>query len=120
MRRQAELSDSVLKKQDLQLRMWQWRQLLQVRLKEDFALLVKEEAGEFHSLEPRYLAQPLPTGTGLKAGKKWRQLGPFLSLIKPEKLSLIAMASPCSHSSICVSVLARLGSSVGRQTRISP
>jgi DNA-directed RNA polymerase len=53
MRRQAELfkelglGDSVLRKQDLQLWMWQWHQLLQTRLKEDIALLIKEEAGRF-------------------------------------------------------------------------
>lgn len=51
MRRQAELfkelglGDSVLKKQDLQLWMWQWHQLLQTRLKEDITTLIKYEAG---------------------------------------------------------------------------
>jgi DNA-directed RNA polymerase, mitochondrial len=95
MRRQAELfkelglGDSVLKKQDLQLWMWQWHQLLQARLKEDIALLVKEEASEFTHFLPRYLVQPLPTE--IRSGKKRRQLAPFLSLIKPEKLSLITI-----------------------------
>ena len=52
MRRQAELfkdlglGDSVLKTQDLQLWMWQWHQLLQARLKEDIALLVKSESSQ--------------------------------------------------------------------------
>lgn len=52
MRRQAELfkelglGDSVLRKPDLQLWMWQWHQLLQVRLRDDIALLVKEEASQ--------------------------------------------------------------------------
>jgi DNA-directed RNA polymerase len=95
MRRQAELfkelglGDSVLKKQDLQLWMWQWHQHLQARLKEDIALLIKEEAGQFTHFQPRYLAQSLPTGS--TPGKKRRHLGPFLSLIKPEKLSLITI-----------------------------
>jgi DNA-directed RNA polymerase len=96
MRRQAELfkelglGDSVLKKQDLQLWMWQWHQLLQARLKEDIALLIKKETtGQSTHLQPRYLAQRL--STGCKPGKKRRQLGPFLSLVKPEKLSLIAI-----------------------------
>jgi DNA-directed RNA polymerase len=53
MRRQAELfkelglGDSVLRKQDLQLWMWQWHQQLQTRLREDIALLIKEEACRF-------------------------------------------------------------------------
>ena len=52
MRRQAELfnelglGDSVLKKQDLQLWMWQWHQLLQTRLRDDIALLIKEEPSQ--------------------------------------------------------------------------
>ncbi|KAI0255570.1 DNA/RNA polymerase [Lactifluus subvellereus] len=79
MRRQAELfkelglGDSVLRKQDLQLWMWQWHQLLQARLKEDIAVLINEEA------------VPIP------ARKHHQPLGPFLSLIKPEKLSLITI-----------------------------
>ncbi|KAH9056429.1 DNA/RNA polymerase [Lactarius vividus] len=79
MRRQAELfkelglGDSVLRKQDLQLWMWEWHQLLQARLKEDIALLVKEEAAPVHFK------------------KRIQLLGPFLSLVKPEKLSLITI-----------------------------
>jgi DNA-directed RNA polymerase, mitochondrial len=52
MRRQAELfkglglGSSVLRKQDLQLWMWQWHQLLQARLKEDISL-INQEPGEF-------------------------------------------------------------------------
>lgn len=66
MRRQAELfktlglGDSVLRKQDLQLWMWQWHQLLQTRLKEDIALLIKEEAeeaGRFTLSDSRCLTQ---------------------------------------------------------------
>lgn len=78
LRRQAELfkelglGDSALKKQDLQLWMWQWHQLLQERLKEDIASLVKSE-------------------NEIRDGRRPRQLGPFLSLIKPEKLSLITI-----------------------------
>jgi DNA-directed RNA polymerase, mitochondrial len=58
MRRQAEifkelgLGDSVLKKPDLQLWMWQWHQHLQARLKEDIALLVKKETGQFPCSSP--------------------------------------------------------------------
>jgi len=95
MRRQAELfkelglSDSVLKKQDLQSWMWQWHQVLQARLKEDIALLVKQEGGQFTHFLPRYLAQPLPTERTNRIRRP--QLGPFLSLIKPEKLSLITI-----------------------------
>jgi DNA-directed RNA polymerase, mitochondrial len=95
MRRQAELfkdlglGDSVLKTQDLQLWMWQWHQLLQARLKEDIALLIKQEAGQSTHSQPRSLAQRLPTGC--TSPRKQRQLGPFLSLIKPEKLSLITI-----------------------------
>ena len=64
MRRQAEvfkelgLGDSVLKKQDLQLWMWQWHQLLQARLKEGIALLIKK--GQFTHFQLRYFAQLLP------------------------------------------------------------
>jgi len=53
MRRQAEvlkelgLGDSILRKQDLQLWMWQWHQLLQDRLKDDIAQLIEEESSEF-------------------------------------------------------------------------
>lgn len=63
MRRQAELfkdlglGDSALRKQDLQLWMWQWHQHLQTRLKEDIALLVKEEAGRFTPPGPEYFIQ---------------------------------------------------------------
>jgi DNA-directed RNA polymerase len=96
MQRQAELfkelglGDSVLKKPDLQLWMWQWHQLLETRLKEDIASLIKEEAsGQFTWFDPRDLAQHLPTVT--KLGRKQFHLGPFLSLIKPEKLSLITI-----------------------------
>ncbi|KAF8269611.1 DNA/RNA polymerase [Lactarius quietus] len=83
MRRKAELfkelgiGDSVLRQQDLQLWMWQWHQLLQTRLKEDIALLIEEEA--VVSQQPSHFRRPAP------------QLGPFLSLVKPEKLSLIAI-----------------------------
>lgn len=95
MRRQAELfkelglGDSVLKTQDLQLWMWQWHQLLQARLKEDIERLVKEETGQFTYFQPRYLAHSLPTAPSFS--RKRRPLGPFLSLIKPEKLSLITI-----------------------------
>ena len=95
MRRQAELfkelglGGSALKKQDLQLWMWQWHQLLQARLKEDIALLIKEEAGQSTHFQPRYLAERISTAH--TPGRKRRQLGPFLSLIKPEKLSLITI-----------------------------
>ena len=94
MRRQAELfkelglGDSVLRKQDLQLWMWQWHQLFQARLKEDIALLSSEEASQSNWPEPRVLAQLLHTVPGKKGGP---QLAPFLSLIKPEKLSLITI-----------------------------
>lgn len=87
MRRQAELfkelglGDSVLKTQDLQLWMWEWHQLLQARLKEDIELLIKEEA----SRPPYFSAR------GLSSSKRPWQLGPFLSLITPEKLSLITI-----------------------------
>jgi DNA-directed RNA polymerase len=53
MRRQAEvlkelgLDDSILRKQDLQLWMWQWHQLLQVRLRDDIIQLIKEESSKF-------------------------------------------------------------------------
>ncbi|KAI9461958.1 DNA/RNA polymerase [Lactarius psammicola] len=78
MRRQAELfkelglGDSVLRTQDLQLWMWQWHQLLQTRLKEDIPLLIEEEAAP-------------------SAGRRRQPLGPFLSLVQPEKLSLITI-----------------------------
>jgi DNA-directed RNA polymerase len=61
MRRQAELfkelglGDSVLKKQDLQLWMWQWHQLLQARLRDDIALLIKEESSQSIWFESRDL-----------------------------------------------------------------
>jgi DNA-directed RNA polymerase len=86
MRRQAELfkelglGDSVLRKQDLQLWMWQWHQLLQTRLKEDIALLIKEEA----------VAPPIGR-VRKNAPHPPQPLGPFLSLVKPEKLSLITI-----------------------------
>ena len=70
MRRKAELfkelgiGDSALKKPDLQLWMWQWHQLLQNRLKEDIALLIREEAGRFIQPDPNielsYAIQFLP------------------------------------------------------------
>jgi DNA-directed RNA polymerase, mitochondrial len=59
MRRQAELfkelglGDSVLRKPDLQLWMWQWHQLLQARLRDDIALLIKEETSQSTWFEPR-------------------------------------------------------------------
>ncbi|KAI0299035.1 hypothetical protein B0F90DRAFT_1730231 [Multifurca ochricompacta] len=73
MRRQLNC-DSVLKKQDLQLWMWQWHQLLQARLKEDIELLIEEEA---------------KTAPGQK--RQTQPLGPFLSLVKSDKLSLITI-----------------------------
>lgn len=99
MRRQAELfkelglGDSVLRKQDLRLWMWQWHQLLQTRLKDDIALLVKEEeAGRFTLRYPRYFTQLCHTAsTTANAKRHFTPLGPFLSLIKPEKLSLITI-----------------------------
>ena len=102
MRRQAELfkelglGDSVLRKQDLQLWMWQWHQLLQTRLKEDIALLLKEEeeAGRFTQTGPQYFTQLYHTASDTSSAGRKRQaqpLGPFLSLVKPEKLSLITI-----------------------------
>jgi DNA-directed RNA polymerase len=64
MRRQAELfkelglGDSVLKKPDLQLWMWQWHQLLQARLRDDIALLINEETCQSTSFRFRDLTQP--------------------------------------------------------------
>ena len=58
MQRQAELfkelglDDSVLKKQDLQLWMWEWHKHLQARLKEDIPPLIKEEASQFAHFQP--------------------------------------------------------------------
>ncbi|KAI9511241.1 DNA/RNA polymerase [Russula earlei] len=89
MRRQAELlkelglGDSLLRKQDLQLWMWQWHQLLQARLREDIAILIAEEASSHNTIQS--LIDPTPSK------KVFQPLGPFLSLIKPEKLSLIAI-----------------------------
>jgi DNA-directed RNA polymerase, mitochondrial len=77
MRRQVELfkelglDDGVLKKPDLQLWMWKWHQLLQARLQTDIPDLTTQE------VSPRKNAHP--------------PLAPFLSLIKPEKLSLITI-----------------------------
>ncbi|KAI0270564.1 DNA/RNA polymerase [Gloeopeniophorella convolvens] len=77
MRRQAEifqkigLGGSALKQPDLQLWMWQWHQQLHARLKEDIALLRKQE--ESTKTKPQ------------------QRLVPFLSLIKPDKLSLITI-----------------------------
>jgi DNA-directed RNA polymerase len=54
MRRRAELfkelglGDRALRKQDLQLWMWQWHQLLQERLDEDIQLVIKQEASQSH------------------------------------------------------------------------
>jgi DNA-directed RNA polymerase len=96
MRRQAELfkelglGDSVLRKSDLQLWMWQWHQLLHTRLKEDIALLVKEDAGRFTLPAPQYLTQSCHTAS-IKSRKQAQPLGAFLSLVKPEKLSLITI-----------------------------
>ena len=76
MRRQVELfkelglDDGVLKKPDLQLWMWEWHQLLQARLKTDIPDLVANEVPVKKTTQP---------------------LAPFLSLIKPEKLSLITI-----------------------------
>ncbi len=93
MRRQADLFkelgivDSVLKTQDLQLWMWQWHQLLQARLKKDIALLIKEEACGYTLFHLQFLTQLRHA-----ASKKQAQpLGPFLSLVKPEKLSIITI-----------------------------
>jgi DNA-directed RNA polymerase, mitochondrial len=85
MRRQAELfkelglGDSVLRKPDLQLWMWQWHQLLNARLEEDIPALIEKEARQ-----PTYIGPP-------SERKPTQPLGPFLSLIKPEKLSLITI-----------------------------
>jgi DNA-directed RNA polymerase len=95
MRRQAELfkelglGDSILKKQDLQLWMWQWHQLLQTRLSDDIALLISQEGCKFTWFEPRDLTHPLPTA--YMEDRRRNYLGPFLSLIKPEMLSLITI-----------------------------
>lgn len=95
MRRQAELfkelglGGSVLKKQDLQLWMWQWHQLLQTCLRDDIASLIAEEDSQFTWFEPRELTYPLPTD--YVDDKRRHCLGPFLSLIKPEMLSLITI-----------------------------
>jgi len=85
MRRQAELfkelglGDSVLRKPDLQLWMWQWHQLLKARLEEDIPVLIKGE--DRH-----------PSYSGSTSERKPTQpLGPFLSLMTPEKLSLITI-----------------------------
>ncbi|KAI0291577.1 hypothetical protein BC826DRAFT_1022569 [Russula brevipes] len=79
MRRQAErfkelgLGDTALRKQDLQLWMWQWHQLLEERLDEDIRLVIKQEATTTGGRTP-----PHP-------------VGPFLSLLSTEKLSLITI-----------------------------
>ena len=59
MRRQAELfkelglGDSVLRKPELQVWMWQWHQLLLARLRDDITLLSKEEASQSIWFESR-------------------------------------------------------------------
>ncbi|KAI0052454.1 DNA/RNA polymerase [Auriscalpium vulgare] len=77
LRRQAEhfeelgLSSAGLKQVDLQQWMWEWHQKLQVRLKEDLAVLVKDEARLVRADSPR--------------------LAPFMSLLTPAKLSLLVI-----------------------------
>jgi len=96
MRRQAEvlkelgLGDSILRKQDLQLWMWQWHQLLRDRLRDDIAQLIEEESSKFTWSEPLSPTQPFPTAP-IPGKRPIQPLGPFLSLIKPEKLSLITI-----------------------------
>ncbi|KAI0063332.1 DNA/RNA polymerase [Artomyces pyxidatus] len=78
LRRQAEIFQELgidnkgYREPDLQQWLWDWHQKLQARLKEDIALVVQEEN------------QPVPN-------KQATRIGPFVSLIKPEKLSLIAI-----------------------------
>ncbi|THH14382.1 hypothetical protein EW146_g5951 [Bondarzewia mesenterica] len=80
LRRQAELleglglDDNGLKQADLQKWMWEWHQKLQERLRADVMQLVREE-----------------DMWGASIREQRERLGPFLSLVKPEKLSLITI-----------------------------
>src|SRR5258708_30872239 len=82
------IGDSVLKKPDLQLWMWQWHQYLQARLKEDIALLVKKEAGQFPCSSPDALLSLssqvlLPQKSGSSSDPSCLSSNPRSSLLSP-------------------------------------
>ncbi|KAJ3527013.1 hypothetical protein NM688_g8184 [Phlebia brevispora] len=66
------ITDKGLKGQDLRTWMWNWHVSLEARLKAEVANLIKEESK-------------------LAEGKIHTRLSPFMTLIKPEKLSLITI-----------------------------
>lgn len=78
LKRQAEvfqelgIGDTRLNSSHLQRWMWDWHQKLQVRLKADIADVIKAEEK-------------------ITEAKAHTRLGPFLSLVNPEKLSLITI-----------------------------
>ncbi|OCH85018.1 DNA/RNA polymerase [Obba rivulosa] len=78
-----------LKHVDLQTWMWAWHQKLQVRLAAEIQNLVEEE----HRLggEYLYMAQRSPSSNVAYSDKVKHALSPFLTLLKPEKLSLITI-----------------------------
>ncbi|PCH42893.1 DNA/RNA polymerase [Wolfiporia cocos MD-104 SS10] len=73
------LGNKGLQNVDLRTWMWNWHLKLQVRLKAEVDALQEEE-------------RRIPTGSGRRSDPyRASALGPFLSLLKPEKLSLIAI-----------------------------
>ncbi|CCL99811.1 uncharacterized protein FIBRA_01835 [Fibroporia radiculosa] len=74
------LSNKAMKSTDLRTWMWEWHQKLQIRLKAEIDHIVQEENRLGRKIES-------------KSGEMKRSAGlsPFLSLLTPEKLSLIAI-----------------------------
>ncbi|KAG2148047.1 hypothetical protein DEU56DRAFT_869723 [Suillus clintonianus] len=86
LRHEAKLFDELglgnreLQRADLQKWMWDWHQKLKTRLEAEIQEIIAAEA-KFNICVNRQLAK----------NKQTQRMGPFLSLVKPEKLSLITI-----------------------------
>lgn len=75
---------------DLKAWMWKWHQKLQERIAAEVAELVKQEEKRCKSALARLLARTDAVFSPAERSREHR-LGPYLSLVKPEKLSLITV-----------------------------
>ena len=97
LKRQAEvfeqlgLADGCLSGMHLQRWMWDWHQKLQKRLKSEIADVVKREEMICESMFLDDVRQILTGVTFLAEHKIHTRLGPFLSLVSSDKLSLITI-----------------------------
>lgn len=82
------LQDKGLNNADLRAWMWAWHERLQVRIKAEVANLVQSES---NLCGLSYAHSLIHTDDLTARAKSLNRLGPFLSLIKPEKLSLLTI-----------------------------